>query len=384
MRWSGWDTREEFWPSEGCPGRWGIACQSRKQTTHRSLPKPRQLWAPGLGGRDTQGRSGRPWSYSCVGITLTAVEGAPGPPWGRGSFGQQPLGQSREFLLPRPHPLPTRPLSSGPGSGVQVRACFSAPGAASSHPGPGRPGGRRGATQAGFPHDFLGVLCPPPHPPALSKAPSSRLSSTLRAWGRGPACGQGRRWWGDKTAPGPEPRPACCLCPCPRPAFPILCPQGGGVSGPSRCSLSAGLPACAAGCLAGLQGPAEPDGCPQVPSLPLGAGEHVAQWQGPGGAGARRGEGLFVSLSPCVWTHSAPPAPCLPLTPGHKDKADTEQPVAPSPWGPTNAEKTGPAAPTAGGAAWESRSGKPCVVGQHALASETDLRELRVWGPRQR
>lgn len=182
-----------------------------------------------------------------------------------------------------------------------------------------------------------------------------------------------------------SPRAASCLLPVPVPTSRIpypVSPGGAGVGAQhmfAKCmtsSLCRQLPgraprACRTRWLS--PGPLASPGC-------RGARSPVA---GPlGGARARRGEGLFVSLSPCVWTHSAPPAPCPPLTPGHKGKAVTEQPVAPSPCGPTNTEKTGPAALAAGGEAWESRSGKPCVVGQHALTSEMDLRELLVWGPR--
>lgn len=181
------------------------------------------------------------------------------------------------------------------------------------------------------------------------------------------------------------PRAASCLLPVPVPTSHIphpVSPGGAGVGAQhmfAKCmtsSLCRQLPgraprACRTRWLS--PGPLASPGCRGARSPVAGP---------PGGARARRGEGLFVSLSPCVWTHSAPPAPCPPLTPGHKGKAVTEQPVAPSPCGPTNTEKTGPAALAAGGEAWESRSGKPCVVGQHALASEMDLRELLVWGPR--
>lgn len=84
--------------------------------------------------------------------------GGPWPTPGKGgSFGQQPPGQSREFLLPRPHPLPTHPPSSGPGSGCAGQSLLlcAQRSLLPSRPGPSE---RRGTTQAGFPCDFLGVL----------------------------------------------------------------------------------------------------------------------------------------------------------------------------------------------------------------------------------
>lgn len=232
--------REESWPSEVVSRGWGAACQSQKQTTHRSLTAV-SCGSPALRG---QGHPG-PLRTSVVPILrwnhADFSGGAPGHPGGGGCLGSSHWGRAGR---PFSRALALCPHARLPQA--RARLCRSEP--ASPHPAQPPPLSSRAVLRGEGPrrqafHMTSWRSWGPPLCPALAKPPSSCLSSTPKSVALWTCVWTGPRGGVEaRLLLARSPRPACCLCPGPRPAFTALCPQGGrggrGV-GPNRCSLSA-------------------------------------------------------------------------------------------------------------------------------------------------